>query len=245
MRNFKLTLCYDGTRYKGWQKQGNTDNTLQGKLETLLTRLLETPVEVNGCGRTDAGVHARMQVCSFRAETEMKTEEMLVLIRRYLPADIGAISLEEADSRFHARLCCREKTYCYRLYTGTAPDVFERAYRLAFSEPLNIAAMKKAAGLMCGTYDCSAFTSDKHMKKSKVRTITEIRIEQKEEETDLFFTGNGFLYNMVRIMTGTLLEVGTGKRPAEEIPDVIAGMNRQRAGFTAPPHGLFLWDIRY
>ena len=115
MRNFRLTLCYDGSRYSGWQKQGNTGNTIQEKIEALLTRLLGQPVEIAGCGRTDAGVHARRQVCSFRAETDMGCAELLARLRQYLPEDIGALALEEAPPRFHARLSCTEKSYLYRI----------------------------------------------------------------------------------------------------------------------------------
>ena len=129
MRNFKLTLCYDGGRYDGWQRQGNSDNTIQGKLEVLLTRLLSQSVEVAGSGRTDAGVHALEQVCSFRAETELPCDELLREIRRYLPEDIGALALEEAEPRFHARLSCREKTYVYRIWNSEEPNVFERRFR--------------------------------------------------------------------------------------------------------------------
>ena len=128
MANYRLTLCYDGTRWKGWQKQGNTEQTIQGKLEALLTRLLDQPVEVAGSGRTDAGAHAKMQVASFRAKTDLETEEILAGLRRYLPADIGAISLEQVEPRFHARLSCTGKTYVYRIWNSELPNVFERHY---------------------------------------------------------------------------------------------------------------------
>ena len=128
MQNYKLTLCYDGTRYRGWQKQGNTAQTVQGKLETLLSRALEQPVEIAGSGRTDAGVHARMQVCSFRADTDKSCAELLALLREYLPEDIGALALEKAPERFHARLSAVRKTYIYRVWNSDAPCVFERKY---------------------------------------------------------------------------------------------------------------------
>ena len=132
MRNFRLTLAYDGSRYKGWQKQGNTPNTIQGKLETLLSRILEQPVEVNGSGRTDAGAHAKMQVASFRAETDIECEDLLRQMRTYLPEDIGVLSLTEAAPRFHARLNCVEKTYVYRIWNSDAPNVFERKYMYTY-----------------------------------------------------------------------------------------------------------------
>ena len=145
MANYRLTLCYDGTRWKGWQKQGNTDNTIQGKLETLLSRLLDQPVEVNGSGRTDAGTHAKGQVASFRAKTHLTTDEILAGLRQYLPADIGAIDLEEAEPRFHARLSCTGKTYVYRIWRSEMPNVFERNYLYFCPGDLNVDAMRQAA----------------------------------------------------------------------------------------------------
>ena len=136
MRNFMLTLCYDGGRYRGWQRQGNTDNSIQAKTEELLSRLLKQKIELAASGRTDAGVHARRQVCSFRAETDYSTEFMLTELRKFLPEDVGALSLEEAPPRFHARLSCTGKTYLYRVWNSEEPNVFERRYRYRFSEPL-------------------------------------------------------------------------------------------------------------
>lgn len=245
MRNFRLTLCYDGSRYKGWQKQGNTDNTIQAKLEGLLSRLLGQEVELNASGRTDAGVHAREQVCSFRAETDLDCASLLREIRQYLPEDIGALSLEEAAPRFHARLSCRQKTYVYRIWNSAAPNVFERKYSAAFPERLNEAEMKRAAEKLCGEHDFTAFCSNKHMKKSAVRTLYSVAFEREGDMLSLRFTGNGFLYNMVRILTGTLIEVGRGERSADEMPEVLASKDRSRAGFTAPGNGLFLWKVEY
>lgn len=245
MKNYRLILSYDGTRFRGWQKQGNTDNTIQAKLETLLSRLLSQPVEVAGSGRTDAGVHARGQVCSFRAETDMDTEIMLKRLREYLPEDIGAESLEEAAPRFHARLNAREKTYVYRIWNSELPNVFERRYMYTYPAELDVDAMRRAGELMCGEHDFLAFCSNKHMKKSSVRNLKAVEIERLGNELRISLTGDGFLYNMVRIIVGTLLEVGTGKRNAEEIPGIIASLDRTRAGETAPAQGLILWEVRY
>lgn len=245
MTNYRLVLSYDGTRYRGWQKQGNTDNTIQAKLEALLSRLLRQEVEVAGSGRTDAGVHARAQVCSFRAETDMRCEELLKKIREYLPEDIGAVSLTEAAPRFHARLNAREKTYVYRLWNSDVPNVFERRYMHTFPAPLDLNEMRNAAAYLCGEHDFLAFCSLKKMKKSSVRTIYNIEIDKIGDEVRLSFTGDGFLYNMVRILTGTLLEVGTGTRRADEMPEILASLDRSRAGETAPAHGLTLWEVKY
>ncbi len=245
MPNFKLTLCYDGTRYKGWQRQGNVSGTLQEKLESVLSRLLEQPVELAASGRTDAGVHARMQVCSFRAESALSCEEILCALRSHLPEDVGAVALEEAPPRFHARLNCREKTYLYRIWNSGAPNVFTRRYQLRVEETLDLSAMELAASLLCGEHDFAAFCSLKNPKRSTVRNLKEIRIEQNGAELRLFFTGDGFLYNMVRILTGTLLEVGLGRLSPRQLPQILSSLDRSQAGPTAPPQGLCLWEVKY
>ena len=245
MQNYKLTLAYDGTRYRGWQKQGNTAQTIQGKLETLLTRALEQPVEVAGSGRTDALVHARRQVCSFRAETDKSCAEILSLLRAHLPEDIGALALEKAPERFHARLSAVRKTYVYRVWNSDLPCVFERKYVYAEPRTLDLDAMRRAAAQLCGRHDYSAFSTGKKTGRAATRTVESIVIERCGEEVRLTFTGDGFLYNMVRILTGTLLEVGLGKRAPEEMQGILASGVRANAGFTAPPQGLFLWDVTY
>lgn len=245
MQNFKLTLCYDGSRYNGWQRQGNTANTIQQKVETLLSRLLAQPVEVAGSGRTDAGVHARCQVCSFRAETNMDCAALLRALRRYLPEDIGAVSLEPAEPRFHARLSCRGKSYLYRVWNSDAPNVFERRYMLSYPSALDDAAMRAAAETLLGRHDFTAFCANRRMKKSAVRTLRSIDITRHGGELDFLLTGDGFLYNMARIICGTLLEVGSGKRTAAEVEHALLSRDRALAGPTAPAHGLTLWNVAY
>lgn len=245
MQNYKLTLCYDGTRYRGWQKQGNTAQTVQGKLETLLSRALDQPIEIAGSGRTDAGVHARMQVCSFRADTDKSCAELLALLREYLPEDIGALALEEAPPRFHARLSCTEKSYLYRIWNSGAPNVFERKYLYRYPGALDTDAMRRAAQALIGEHDFTAFCSNRHMKKSAVRTLKSIEIDRQGDELRILLTGNGFLYNMVRIIVGTLIEAGRGERDADNIAAALQSRDRKNAGFTAPAQGLCLWDVRY
>ena len=245
MRNFALTLSYDGSRYRGWQKQGNTDNTIQFKLEQLLSRLLEQPVELAGSGRTDAGVHAKAQVCSFKADTELDCDTLLRLIRQYLPEDIGAESLREAEPRFHARLSCREKTYVYSVWNSESPNVFGRKYMLQMPGALDLEAMRKAAELLLGEHDFSAFCSLKKLKKSPVRALSSIEISQEGALLQLRFTGSGFLYNMVRILSGTLLEVGMHSRSVSSVREALESRDRAKAGFTAPAHGLCLLEVRY
>ena len=245
MPNYRLTLCYDGTRWKGWQKQGNTDHTIQGKLETLLSRLLDQPIEVAASGRTDAGTHAKRQVVSFRAKTALTTQEILDGLRRYLPADIGAVSLEQVEPRFHARFSCTGKTYTYRIWNSDEPNVFERNYLYHLHETLDVPAMRRAAEDLCGTHDYKAFCSLKRTKKSTVRRVDSITIQELGPELLFTFEGNGFLYHMVRILVGTLLEVGRGNLQPEEMGDILVSQDRKRAGETVPACGLCLVDVRY
>ena len=244
-RNFKLTLAYDGTRYRGWQRQGNTPDTIQSKLENLLGRLLGQDVEVHGSGRTDAGVHAAGQVASFRADTDMDCSALLKAVREYLPEDIGALSLEEAPARFHARLSAKEKTYVYRVWNSDVPCVFERRYVYIYPAPLDTDAMRRAAEDLPGRHDFSAFSSGKKKGRSAERALRSVRIERVGEELRITYTGDGFLYNMARILTGTLLEIGSGERPADDIGRIFQSRSRTEAGFTAPAKGLCLMSVRY
>lgn len=245
MKNFKLTICYDGSRYKGWQKLASTEDTIQARLEKLLSRLLVQEINVHGSGRTDSGVHARAQVCSFRANTDMPVDIMLSSLRKYLPEDIGAVSLEEVDSRFHARLSCTAKTYIYRIWNSDEPNVFERKYMYRFPQPIDDTAMKKAATYLLGKHDFRAFSSRSPGKKTTVREIYDIDIKRLGGEIRIIYRGDGFLYNMVRIMTGTLLEAGCGKIVPDDIPAILASGCRENSGFTAPAHGLVLWEVSY
>ncbi len=245
MKRLKLTLAYEGTRYDGWQRQGNTENTVQGRLEALLSRTVGEAVEVHGCGRTDAGVHARMQVCHFDVPDRVNEPELLSALRQYLPEDIAALALAETEPRFHARLSCREKTYVYRINTGETRDVFRRRFELFSPGSLDEAAMAEAARLLTGTHDYRAFTNNHRTKKSTVRTVTGIRLTRDGDRLSLWFTGDGFLYNMVRIMTGTLLEVGEGKRRPQDMTAILESLDRAQAGPMAPAQGLTLWEVKY
>ena len=245
MHTYSLTLCYDGGRYRGWQRQGNTDNTIQARVEAALGRVLGTETEVAGSGRTDAGVHARAQVCSFHTESALDCAAVLAALREALPEDIGALALEEAAPRFHARLSCREKTYVYRVWNSAAPNVFERRYMYRYSAPLDIERMRRAAALLEGEHDFTAFCANRRMKKSAVRCLESIVISENGGELRFELTGDGFLYNMVRIIVGTLIEVGAHSRAAEDMPAILASKDRERAGYTAPAQGLSLWQVRY
>ena len=244
MRNLRLDICYDGTRYRGWQRLPNSDATVQGKLEGVLTRLLGETVEITGSGRTDAGVHALGQVANFHCESCMSCADILAGLRRYLPEDIGIYSVKDVSPRFHARLNARKKTYRYRLWNTDVPCVFDRKYVTVRPCALDVAAMEKAAGYLIGTHDFSAFCANKHMKKSTVRTLYAVEIRPENNELQFLITGNGFLHNMVRILVGTLVEVGEGKRSAESIPQLF-GAARERAGMLMEPAGLCLMEVEY
>lgn len=244
MRNLRLDLCYDGTRYRGWQRLSGREDTIQGKLETALSRILGETVQISGSGRTDAGVHARGQVASFHCQSQMPCGEILAALRRYLPEDIGIYSCKDVSPRFHARLNAKEKTYCYRIWNSSAPCVFVRRYVAVMPGSLDLDAMEEAAGLLVGQHDFSAFCGNAKMKKSTVRFLRSIEIRRQGEELQLRFTGNGFLQGMVRILVGTLVEVGRHQRPAEDIPALFGG-KRADAGFLAPAQGLCLEEVQY
>lgn len=245
MENFKIILQYEGTRYQGWQRQESTENTIQGKLERLLEKMCGEPVEIQASGRTDAGVHAYGQVANFHCDTKMSTEEILNYMNSYLPEDIGVISVEKVPDRFHSRLNAKGKTYCYRVMTGKLPHVFDRRYVYETESRPDLEEMKKAAALLLGTHDFKAFTSAKKGKKSTVRTIKEIKIEQSGDEIRFTYSGDGFLYHMVRILMGTLLEIGEGKRAYTEITDILESGEREKAGFLVPAKGLALMQVMY
>ncbi len=244
MRNLRLDICYDGTRYRGWQRLPNAENTIQGKLERTLSRILDEDVEVTGSGRTDAGVHAACQVTNVHCSSTMSCDEILAKLRMYLPEDIGIYSCKDVSPRFHARLNAKTKTYQYRLWVSDKPCVFDRRYVTVYRQCLDIDRMRIAAQALLGTHDFSAFCANKHMKKSTVRTIHSIDIDCSDTEICFRMKGNGFLHNMVRILVGTLVEVGEGKREVEDIPSLF-GAQRAQAGMLMPPMGLCLMEVTY
>ena len=244
MRNLRLDLCYDGTRYKGWQRLQGNDNTIQGKLEQTLSRLLGEQIEVSASGRTDAGTHAMGQVVSFRCHSNMACGDILAGLRRYLPEDIGVYSCKDASERFHARLNAKEKTYHYRLWNGEAPCVFDRKYVYIDREQYDVSLMNEAAQQFLGTHDFSAFCANKNMKKSTIRAIRSFSVVREGNEILFAVTGNGFLQHMVRIMVGTLLEIGKGTRAKDGISGLF-GQKRECAGPAVPASGLCLMEVIY
>lgn len=254
-RNYKITLQYEGTRYDGWQKQGNTENTIQGKLEQVLSRMCGFLVEVHGSGRTDAGVHALGQVANFHLpdgvvmpDKHIVTPERLrQYLNHYLPDDIAVTGVKPVSERFHSRLNAKKKIYLYRVETAQKRDVFARRMQYGLGRKLDVEEMKKAAVFFVGTHDFRSFCGNKKMKKSAVRTVYSVTIHQEPGSSVLAlrFVGNGFLQHMVRIMAGTLIEVGLGERQAKTIVDILEARDRQAAGFTAPAEGLCLVDVLY
>ena len=244
MRNLRLDICYDGTRYRGWQRLPGVDNTIQGKLEQTLSRILGEDIEISGSGRTDAGVHAKGQVANFHCESAMPTEEILSQLRRYLPEDIGIYSCRDVSERFHARLNAKQKTYCYRIWNSDAPCVFERRYMTVIPEPLDLENMRRAGEFLLGQHDFGAFCTNKKMKKSTVREIYALEITKQGSEIRVTVTANGFLYNMMRILAGTLVEAGLGQRDPASIPALFTAA-RAEAGRLMPPQGLCLEEVVY
>lgn len=245
MQNFKIVVQYEGTRYQGWQRQASTENTLQGKFEAILTKMCETNVEIQASGRTDAGVHARGQVANFHMNTMKTPQEIMDYLNQYLPDDVAVISIEVVPERFHSRLNAKGKTYQYRVLNSFVPHIFDRRYVYQIGETLDIDSMRKAAEYFIGTHDFKAFTSTKKSKKSTVRTVESITIELVGDEICFLYKGNGFLYHMVRIMTGTVLEVGMGEKSVCDIQAILESGLRERAGALVPAKGLTLIEVRY
>ncbi len=244
-KNMALLLEYDGSRYDGWQRQGNTDNTIEGKLEKILERLTGACQQVHGSGRTDAGVHAAGQVANVCLDTDMSEGEIRDYLNRYLPEDIKVLQVREVPERFHSRLWAKEKTYTYYIDMDEKSSVFARKYTYAVGKGLDVGAMEQAAGYLVGTHDFAGFCSNKKKKKSTVRAIKDIRFQVSKNCLSVSVTGDGFLYNMVRILVGTLIEIGLGKRTPDSVKEVLDSRDRQAAGFMAPARGLFLVSVVY
>lgn len=245
MTNFRIQVAYDGSRYNGWQRLGDTDNTIQCKIERVLGEMLGHKVEIFGAGRTDAGVHAHAQIAHFKINTEMTAEEVRAYLNHYLPEDIAVLDCAAVDERFHARLNAVGKRYVYRIWNSDTPNVFERKYLYRMEQPLDLDAMRKGAARLVGRHDFKAFCGNRKMKKSTIREIYRIDVERLGDEVRLTFVGSGFLYNMVRILTGTLVEIGEGKRSPAEIDALFDSRDRLLAGVTMPPQGLTLAQVYY
>ena len=245
MSNYRIKIQYDGSRYRGWQRQQGEKNTIQGRIEQVLSKQMGFPVTIDGAGRTDAGVHAKEQVANFRLNTEKTTQQLQDVLNEYLPEDIRILKVEQAGERFHSRLSATGKVYEYHLLKKDCFDVFARKYSWQMEECLSLDAMKKTASCLLGRHDFKGFCSKSSKKKSTVRILTGIDIRETENDIYITYEGNGFLYNMVRIITGTLVEAGTGRRTPESVLEILEKGERSLAGETAPAKGLKLLKVRY
>lgn len=248
-RNYKLTISYDGTRFYGWERQPGKDMTIQGKLESVLSKMTgaEGGGEINviGAGRTDAGVHARAMTANVVLDTDKSEEEIQAYMNMYLPEDISVNEVKVCSDRFHARYNALGKTYRYTCWFGASKPVFDRKYVTVLEKEPDVEKMIAASEFLIGTHDFKSFCGNTRMKKSTVRCVDNIKIEKSGNYIRLYFHGNGFLQNMVRILTGTLLEVGYGNIPVEQMKDILEACNRQMAGPTARPEGLCMMKVDY
>lgn len=255
-KNYRLKISYDGTRYYGWEHQPGKE-TIQGKIELVLSKMMglnpapeeffgeNAPVEVIASGRTDAGVHAKAQVANTYLDTNLSAEEIRDYLNTYLPDDIAVTDVKEVSERFHARYNAVGKTYQYTCFDGPVKPVFNRKYYTYLETPVDVDAMQKAAEYLAGEHDFKSFCGNPKMKKSTVRVVDKIEIKRNKGYIYFTFHGTGFLQNMVRILVGTLLEVGAGRMTPEDIPNILEAKDRKVAGPTAPAKGLCLVKVDY
>lgn len=245
MYNYKMTIQYDGGRYKGWQRLGGEENTIQAKLERVLSEMAGYSLEITGCSRTDAGVHAIAQIANFKLKEYLPEREIISYLRRYLPQDISIIELNRVDEKFHARYLAKDKTYLYKIWNSEYNNPFLRKYSMHVSEKLDVAAMQEAGRYFLGEHDFTAFSNAKSKKKSMVRRIISVDLALEGELVNIRIRGDGFLYNMVRWMVGALVEVGLGHRKPEDITQMLLSKERNQTGNLADACGLYLELIRY
>lgn len=242
--NIKMEVSYDGSRYYGWEHQPNRE-TIQGKLENVLSRMTGEEVEVIGAGRTDAGVHAKKMIANAHLHTKKSEDEIKDYMNAYLPEDICVNDVKIASDRFHARYNAVGKLYTYTCYVGREKPIFQRRYVYTLDKMPDLDSMQRAAEFLLGEHDFKAFCTNPHMKKSTVRVVDRIEIVRRKDCVYFNFHGEGFLQNMVRILVGTLLEVGFGRMTPEQVREALASRDRKLAGPTAPAQGLCLMQVDY
>ncbi len=245
MYNYRLTIQYDGGRYKGWQRLGGSEDTVQGKLEHVLSQMTGYETEITGCSRTDAGVHALAQSANFKLKEFLPAGEIKSYLNRYLPQDICVTEAAAAGEHFHARYNARDKTYLYKIWNKEYSNPFMRRYSMHVDKKLDVAAMAGAGEYFLGAHDFTAFSNAKSKKKSMVREIYEIVLSEEDGFIHIRIRGNSFLYNMARRMVGLLIEAGLGNQRPEDIPEIIASKDRSRTGNLADACGLYLEKISY
>ena len=244
MRNLVLTLCFEGAPFCGWQVQPN-GSTVQAALLHAIQRVTGEAVRLTGCSRTDAGVHARQYVCNFQSGSQIPCEKMPAALNFYLPEQIAVLGCAEAAPGFHARFDCKAKTYRYHIHNARVRDPFLLRRALLEPLPLDEALLAREASDFAGTHDFSSFCAAGGSAKTTIRTISRFEVQREGEEVFFFVRGDGFLYNMVRIMAGTLLEIAKGRLPQGCVPGILAARDREQAGATAPAQGLMLWEVEY
>jgi tRNA pseudouridine38-40 synthase len=248
LRWLKLTLAYDGGAYAGWQIQPDKP-TVQGVLEVALQQITQEVIRVSAAGRTDAGVHALGQVVGLATQTRLSNADLHRALNAVLPNDVAVLALEDAPERFHATHHAVAKRYRYQIHNGRTPSVFDRHYAWHYPQPLDAAAMHTAGQALVGRHDFSSFETAGSERADSIRTIHELNVTRASaeiiERVTIEVSGDGFLYNMVRTIVGTLVEVGDGARPVDWPAAVLAARDRRAAGQTAPPHGLFLVSVTY
>ena len=244
MKNFVLNLRYDGTLYHGWQIQKN-GVTVCEKVTEAVEKITGETVDITGCSRTDAGVHALSYICNFKSETRVPADKLRFAVNTKLPEDIRVLESYTAGDDFHSRFSAKSKTYIYKSYHSESHDPFLRNYAYLFGYDTDLDKMKRAAEHFIGTHDFSAFRTIGSSQKTTVRTVNSLEVRQNDGITEFEINANSYLYNMVRIISGTLLYVGCGRIDADEVPDIIRSGDRRRAGITAEPCGLYLKKIYY
>jgi tRNA pseudouridine38-40 synthase len=245
MNNYKLTIQYDGSRYKGWQRLGNEENTIQGKIENVISEMVGTKIEIIGSSRTDAGVHAFDQIANFKIHENYTVAEVQTYLNRYLPQDISVKKVELVQDRFHARYNAQDKTYLYKIWNEEYTNPFMRKFSMHVEKKLDVSLMKQACQHFLGEHDFTAYSNAKSKKKSTVRKIYAFDLEKKDGFIEIRIRGNGFLYNMVRKIVGTLIEVGLGNIKADSIPAIIHSQDRGQTGGMADAAGLHLEKIEF
>ncbi len=244
MQTISLKLKYDGSHYHGWQRQNNVQ-TVQGTVEKALKRVLKQDISIDGSGRTDAGVHALGQCVTFKADLTMPVNNVKFALNKILPLDIHVMEARIVPDEFHARYSAIGKTYQYKIHTVKERDPFLERYSYHYPHELDIDRMRQAMVRFLGTHDFRTFMASGSMTQNTVRTIYDVSLEATDTSVIFTVTGNGFLYNMVRIIVGTLLHVGIGKITPEQIPEIIGARSRDRAKFTPPGCGLYLAKVYY
>ena len=245
MRNRKMIVQYEGSNFKGFQRLKDNDNTIQGKIEDVLSKLTNEKIEIIGSGRTDMGVHASGQVVNFKTSTKESVNKIQKYLYNYLPESIVIKEIEEVEDRFHSRYNAKSKTYLYKIDNNKYHNPFNRKYSYHIDKTLDLNLMKKGSKYLIGEHDFSSFASSKSKKKSHIRNIESISIQEKNDLIEIYVKGDGFLYNMVRIIVGTLIDVGLKKINPEEVKEILEAKDRKLASDTAPAKGLFLYKVEY